>query len=100
MEPTAAAKIAEEDKRRKYSNLENHYDFIPIGVETMGCFGPAALEFMKELGGKLISSTGEKKAASYLIQRLSIAIVRGNANAIISCLPRAQGLLDFEELLC
>ena len=42
-------------------------------------FGPQLLAFVKKLGRKLSYQTGEEKAATYLIQRLSMAVQLGNA---------------------
>ena len=70
-------------KEEKYTDLLHSYDFVPIAVETSGVFGPRTLSFLKELGRRLRRQTGEKKATTYLFQRLSLAVQRGNAISIL-----------------
>jgi len=53
--------------------------FVPIAIETSGCFSQTGLEFITELGNRLKHVTGDKLELTYLFQRLSIiAIQRGN----------------------
>ena len=65
---------AESLKEEKYSDLSHTHEFAPIAVESSGVFGPQSLTFVKELGRKLRYQTGEEKAGTYLIQRLSMAV--------------------------
>jgi hypothetical protein len=91
----AAANAAERDKRRKYAEIEQ-FHFIPIGAETLGPWGPEAMSFLNELGDKLITSSKEKRAKSFLLQRLSMAVVRGNSACVLNTLPSFKTL---EEIL-
>ena len=50
-----------------------------IAIETSGVFGSKTLSFVKSLCKRLYRQSGDPKSTSYLIQRLSIAIQRGNA---------------------
>ena len=43
--PGAAARQAEERKRRRYAELSQPYIFEPIALETSGVYGPAAAAF-------------------------------------------------------
>ena len=79
----AVATRAESLKEEKYAGLLNTHEFVPIAVESSGVFGPQSLAFVKELGRRLRYQTGEEKATAYLIQRLSIAVQRGNAISIL-----------------
>ena len=65
---------AETLKEEMYSNLCPTHEFAPIAMESSGVFGPQSLSFAKELGRRLRYQTGEEKAGTYLIQRLSIAV--------------------------
>ena len=56
---------------------------LSIAVESSGDSGPQSLTFVKEGRGRLRYETGEEKAGTYLIQRLSIAVQRGNAISIL-----------------
>jgi len=51
---------------------------VPIAIETSGGFIQTGLEFITELGNLLKHVTGDKPELTYLFQRLSIAIQRGN----------------------
>ena len=70
-------------KEEKYSALLHSHEFRPVAMETSGVFGVHTLGFVKELGRRLRHQTGEVKSATYLIQRLSIAVQRGNALAVL-----------------
>ena len=83
------AKHAEERKQAKYHHPVSSHIFVPVAVETSGVFGTEALEFVKDLGHRLQQSTGESKAGLYLLQRLSVAIQRGNAAAVLGTFQRS-----------
>jgi len=74
----AAAEHAAELKVAKYADLLQYYDFVPISVETFGCWSENALEFVKALGKRMSDVTGDPQETVYLLQRLSVAIVRCN----------------------
>ena len=98
LHPGAAAARAEDNKRIKYEDLARDYQFVPLGFETMGSWGPSTANFVAELGRLLVQSTGEPRATSFLRQRLSIAIQRGNAAAIRGTVPEANGLSELFNL--
>ena len=79
---------AEDRKKVKYSYMEGHPGicFTPIVYETSGVVGPLSLIFLRELGHRLSATTGDTKSYSYLLQRLSVAVQRGNAASIIGTL--------------
>ena len=82
--PGSAANAAEDRKIAHYSNLMNDYHFTPISFETTGVSGKLTETFIRELGKKIRRNTGNIKEAQYLRQRLSLAIVRGNAASIMA----------------
>ena len=53
--------------------------FTPVAIETSGVFGPKSLLFVRELGRRIARVTGEVKSTNYLVQRLSVAVQRGNS---------------------
>ena len=77
------ADVAEERKREKYTNLGAGYSFTPVAIETFGAMGKMSLTFVKELGHRVRQCTGEVKARAYLLQRLSVAVQRGNAASVL-----------------
>ena len=86
LEGRAAAKEAESRMRNKYASLTDRFDFQPIAVETSGVFGVSTLVFLRNLGSRIASAKGDVRERTWLIQRISLAIVRGNAISIpMSC---------------
>ena len=53
--------------------------FSPIAIETLGAIGPKSLALLKDLGRRIRSELGEPKSTEYLLQRLSVAVQRGNS---------------------
>jgi hypothetical protein len=88
----AAAQSRELDKRRKYAGVAGVYKFCPFGVETFGPFGEEALDLVKDLGKRLFDATKEPRSRSYLVQRISIAIQRGNAACVLATIPHSSKL--------
>ena len=84
----AVASQAEDRKKVKYSYLDGHPGicFTPIAYETSAVVGPLSQIFLKELGHRLSATTGDTKSYSYLLQRLSVAVQRGNAASILGTL--------------
>ncbi|CAH2265082.1 jg9256 [Pararge aegeria aegeria] len=64
--------------------------------KTLGPWGPEARALFKELSKRVIESTGDPRAGSYLGQRIRLAIQRGNAASILGTVPRCGG---FEDVL-
>ncbi|RVE44493.1 hypothetical protein evm_010897, partial [Chilo suppressalis] len=75
----AACEAAEKAKAGKYRGLGSEYDFVPFGVETLGPWGPSAIRLFKEIAERLVDIIGDRRAGSYLGQRITLAIQRGNA---------------------
>ena len=85
----SAAVRAEDLKRAKYAELTSsaNYIFEPIAIETLGAWGPSALSICSEIGGRVATRTGDIRAVTFLKQRLSIAVQKGNAAAVIGTWP-------------
>jgi hypothetical protein len=81
--PGVAANEAEEKKRVKYACLSSTSHFVPIAVETLGSLGEDANNFIHELGRRIQIVTGERRATEFLLQRMSVAIQRGNAASVM-----------------
>ena len=82
-EAGAVAALAEGRKQSKYTCLEPIYSFTPVAIESSGVCGPLTLEFLKDLGRRLSRVTGEDSSYTYLLQRLSVAVQRGNSASIL-----------------
>ena len=87
-----AASIGEKAKENKYQELSEDFFFSPISVETLGPWGEQSLDLLKDIGSRFAERTGDKRQTSYLFQRLSIAVQRGNAMSISSTLPNSKKL--------
>ena len=68
----------------KYPDLVRKYRFEPVAVETSGVFGSSTRTIIKEIGRKISEKTRDIREHSWLKQRLSIAIQRGNALTIMA----------------
>ncbi len=79
---------AEERKEAKYTSLGSLHCFTPLAIETTGVLGPKSMTFVKELGGRVARVTGDQKSSYYLLQRLSVAVQRGNAASVMGTIHR------------
>ena len=77
------AALAEERKKSVYAHLDPSHSFTPVAVETSGVVGPQSLAFLKDLGRRMRQVTGEERSLSYLLQRVSVAVQRGNAASVL-----------------
>ena len=73
----------EERKSGKYSHLSPTYLFQPVAIETSGAFDPRTQTFLRELGRRIYQESEEVNSTSYLLQRLSVAVQRGNPVAVL-----------------
>ena len=83
IEAGRVAAQAETRKGSKYASLLPHHLVQPVAIETSGVFGQSTLAFLKELGKRIASSSGDPRSTAYLLQRLSVAVQRGNAVAVM-----------------
>ena len=82
--PGSAADAAEERKRSKYASLVDRYQFEPIAIETTGVVGTSTKAFLQCLGRRIAAKSGDRRETSWLFERLSIAVVRGNSASILA----------------
>ena len=73
------AEQAANRKSAKYCDLTSKYVFQPIAVENLGPFNSSALDFVYDLGHKIGLVSGDNREASFLFQRISVAIQRFNS---------------------
>ena len=71
---------------------------MPVGFETFGPLGDQASKLVTEIGKRLTEVTGEKRATSYLKQRISMAIQRGNRASVLATIPSDAGLKEMHLL--
>ena len=87
--PGRVACEAEAKKRDKYSSLTSLYHFVPVAVETLGSLGDEASAFLHELGRRIAAVSGDTRATNFLMQRVSVAIQRGNAACVLGTMDNA-----------
>ena len=90
VEPGAVAADAKNSKALKYLLLSNTSHFIPVAVETTGAFVPSALAFLHEIGRRIKIQTGDQSSHYYLLQHISIAIQRGNAESVLGTMSHSS----------
>jgi len=61
-------------------------------METLGAVRESTLDFIQELGRRIASSTAEPHSFSFLLQRLSVAVQRGNAIYVTDTAPSTSSL--------
>ena len=95
-EGPVVANSAELIKARKYIELELSHFVQPIAAETLGGLGSSSLDFLKDLGKRIYRSTGQKRSAEFLRQRLGIAVQIGNASSVLETFGRRNDPLDID----
>ena len=61
-------------------------DFVPFVIETSGVLGEQALVLVTEVGRWLAEVSKEPRSTTFLRQRLSVAVQRGDAACILGSL--------------
>ena len=85
-EGSKVAEKAEIRKRNYYADLPPTVLFQPIAIETTGGIGEDSFSFLKDLGTKICEATGEMRSFSFLQQRLSLVIQKGNSRCVLESL--------------
>ena len=76
--PGAAAHKTALNKIDKYSKLANTHIFYPFAIETAGAWHEMAIELMQEIGRRITTITEDAGEITFVFQRLSMALQRGN----------------------
>src|SRR5687768_7261824 len=90
----AAASHAADLKRQKYAGIASSHFIIPVSLETFGAWHTAILDFIRELGRRASQVTGDLRETAFLLQRLLVAVQRGNAASVRGSLPSNRIVLD------
>ena len=61
--------------------MRQRYDFVAIAVESLGPINEDGSIFLKEIGKRLTTISGDPRETSFLPQRISVTIQRYNAVA-------------------
>ena len=79
----SAASVAETNKTIKYSDIIAGVDFVPFAIETSGVWGEKAMDLVRDIGRRIAAVTHESRSTTFLRQRLSVAVQRGNAFCVL-----------------
>ena len=79
----AAAEKAAAAKLRKYARFEWDYLLTPLTFESHGPTSAATAEFVESLAKQIGRARGYRRTESVFLQRLSLAIQRGNALSVL-----------------
>lgn len=79
----AAAECAENRKRAIYQPFARDYEVVPLAFETHGPIAKATDEFLQDLAKRIRHETGDPRGGYFFLQRLSLAVQRGNALALV-----------------
>ena len=69
------------------------YLFVPLACEVTGVWNAEAEEFFNCLGSRISGATGDARETTFLYQRLSIALQKGNA----ACIGKSVNNFDWLE---
>ena len=83
LHPGKVAEQAEDRKEEKYRGLPASHLFALVAIKILGAVGPHSLSLLKDIGCRIASESGEARSGEYLIQRLSVAVQRGNATSVL-----------------
>ena len=87
LEAGSAAERAASLKNKKYEELARNHIFSPLACEVTGNWCSEAVEFLHELGDRISAVTGDRRESTFLFQRLSVALQKGNAACVIGTMP-------------
>ena len=97
----AVAALAENRRKGKYGCLDSTYTFTPIAIKSFGDCGPLTMGFLMDLGSRLKLTTGEENSFKYLLQRLSVAVQRGNSALVLGTTAHpSSGCIGPESISC
>jgi len=77
--PGAAAHKTAQNEIDKYSKLVSTHIFYPFAIETAGTWHEMAIELTQEIGRGITTITEDTRETTFLFQRLSMALQKGNA---------------------
>jgi len=68
--------------------------FYPFAIETAGTWLEMAIELTQEIGRRITTITEDTRETTFLFQRFSVALQRGNA--VFSTTPWSQSKLPLQ----
>ena len=93
----SAAEHAADAKIQKYAQLAATHQFVPIALETLGPINAEGLALLSKLGGRCIAAASDPRERTFLFQRLSIAVQRGNVACFTGSLHQELFTPELDE---
>ena len=81
--------MAAVNKTTKYVALAATHSFVLVAIETSGAWCPQSAEFIEDLGRRITTIANEPLETTYLYQRMSVTLQRGNAVAFRNTFPES-----------
>ena len=75
-----------------YKELSKKFIVQPVAMETLGSWGTESLKFIREVGQRIANNFNDKRATSFLLQAISVAVQRGNVTSIKGSVPNTKSL--------
>ena len=93
-EPKHAVSVAYQMKWSKYGEAwENEgICFIPLPIDSMGCWHDRAIADIKKLGSAMGRFSGEEdsEAIRHVFQRLALLLAKGNSSIVLNRIPHSD----------
>jgi len=89
-EAGSAAASAEINKTQKYRDIIAGVDFVPVAIETSGVWGSEGLDLIKDIGRRITTVSHDPRSTTFLRQRISMAVQRGNAFCVLGTFTAAR----------
>ena len=78
-----AASLTEVGKLKKYKHLNKAYHVILVGIWLPWFIWSPSLNFIKDIGQRIMEISGEKSSTFYLVQVIGMALQRGSSACIL-----------------
>jgi len=76
------------------SVMQDRFIFAPVAQETTGVWGQEGLKLIRKIGQLISEKTGETRSTSFLLQKMSITLQRGNLASVLGTLPAGNQLAE------
>ena len=86
---TTAGAAAEKAAVKKITKYVATHSFVPVAIERSGAWCSQSAKFIEDLRRRITTITNEPHETTYLYQRMSVTLQRGNAVAIRNTFPES-----------
>ncbi|KAF2894756.1 hypothetical protein ILUMI_11417 [Ignelater luminosus] len=80
-------------KCNKYKTIvDQNYQFLAFVAKTLGLWSNSARSFVNKLGHRMMVATGDARSKQFVIERISLAIQRGNPASVMETFPPSAAM--------